>query len=235
MFKTATSSSSPTSSSSFGAQVAASLRLHALSSNSGGPTNTPSKFSDRTSAGAYLAARVLSEKTLASTLPPVVLALPRGGVPVAFPVARALKAPLDVLLVRKLGIPGHDEVAMGAISVGGIRYLNHSLITDIGVSSKEVDIVVSRESAELQRRNLVYRNGKPPLDVADRVVYLVDDGIATGATMCAAVHALRQMKPLQIIAVAPVGAPDSCQQLANIVDKLIVPLQPPRFNAVGLW
>ncbi|KAJ3327510.1 hypothetical protein HDU76_011671, partial [Blyttiomyces sp. JEL0837] len=166
--------------------------------------------------------------------PSVVLALPRGGLPVAFPIAKKLQCPLDLLLVRKLGYPGFEEVAMGAISVGNIIYRNPNSASSF-VSESQFRNVVAKESAELERRNQKYRNGAPPYDVKGKNVIIVDDGIATGATMTASVMAIKAMGPRKIIVVAPVGAPDSIHDLQKIADEVFVPVQPPTFQAVGMW
>ncbi|KAI9360459.1 phosphoribosyltransferase-like protein [Zopfochytrium polystomum] len=164
----------------------------------------------------------------------VVLALPRGGLPVAFPIAERLRAPLDLLLVRKLGFPGNEEVAMGALSVGNIQYLS-SHARRYGVTDAQIERVVQKESAELKRRNDFYRAGAAPYDVAGKTVVVVDDGVATGATMTAAVMALRTMGPRKIVVASPVGAPDSVADLRNVADDVVVPLQPSFFQAVGQW
>jgi erythromycin esterase-like protein/predicted phosphoribosyltransferase len=165
----------------------------------------------------------------------VVLALPRGGVPVAFEVARALGAPLDVFLVRKIGVPGHPELAMGAIAEGGVRVLNQGLIRDIGIPSTAVEQVVVRERLELERRDRLFRDGRSLPALKGRTVIVVDDGLATGATMEAAVHALRQMTDGSIVVAVPVGAPDTCKRLREIADDVICVDTPATFNAVGLW
>ena len=165
----------------------------------------------------------------------VVLALPRGGVPVASPIARVLRAPLDVLLVRKLGLPGEEEVAIGAIGSGGIRVLNQQLIDQCGIESATIESITQREQKEIERRELIYRRNRPPLDLHDRVIVLVDDGLATGATMRAAVMTLRRREPLAILALAPVGSREACDALRSEVDLLICLHTPQPFIAVGLW
>lgn len=165
----------------------------------------------------------------------IVLALPRGGVPVAFEVARALGAPLDVFLVRKIGVPGHLELAMGAIAEGGVRVLNQALIGDLGIPPTAVDQVIARERLELERRDRLYREGRSLPALKGQTVILVDDGLATGATMEAAVRALRQMTDGSIVVAAPVGAPDTCQRLREIADAVVCVATPARFDAVGLW
>ncbi|KAJ3030064.1 UNVERIFIED_CONTAM: hypothetical protein HDU68_010196 [Siphonaria sp. JEL0065] len=195
----------------------------------------PSQFRDRTHAGNYLASVLASESEAEAQADKIVLALPRGGVPIAFPIARALDAPLDLLLVRKLGIPGHEEYAMGALAAGGVSYINEDVIQQLGIKDAQVQSVVDLETRELERRNIEYRGGRLPLNVQGKIVYLVDDGIATGATMRASILAIKQMDPKEIVVVAPVGAPDSCREMGRIVDRVVVPLQPRNFNAVGLW
>ena len=189
-------------------------------------------FRNRVDAGRQLAA-VLGRYGGRSDV--IVLALPRGGVPVAFEVARALGAPLDLFLVRKIGVPGHPELAMGAIAEGGVRVLNQGLIRDLGIPSSAVEQVVVRERLELERRDRLYRGGRPLPVLKSRTVILVDDGLATGATMEAAVHSLRQMTDESIIVAAPVGAPDTCQRLREIADEVVCVATPAGFDAVGLW
>jgi predicted phosphoribosyltransferase len=170
----------------------------------------PQRFRNRTDAG-----RQLAEKLAAyANRPDVqVLALPRGGVPVGCEVARALGAPLDVFLVRKLGVPGYEELAMGAVATGGVRVLNDEIVRGLGISDHEIDAVVARELQELARRERLYRGDRTPPDVAGRTVILVDDGLATGATMRAAVAALRQQKPARIVIAVPTASPDTSEAL----------------------
>ena len=163
------------------------------------------------------------------------LALPRGGVPVAVEVARELAAPLDVFLVRKLGVPGHPELAMGAIAAGGVRVLSESLIDELGISRALVEQVTVRERIELDRRDRLYRGGRPMPVVAGRFVILVDDGLATGATMEAAVAALRIHQPSRLVVAAPVGAPEACHRLGQVADEVVCVETPTAFSAVGLW
>lgn len=187
-------------------------------------------YADRRDAGRQLARslhHVLGRAGL------VVLGLPRGGVPVAWEVARELGAPLDVLIVRKLGHPLHPEYAMGAIASNGVRVMNHDAAA--GVDPQEVERVVARELAELQRRERMYRGDAPPLALHDRAVVLVDDGLATGATMRAAVQAVRRQEPAWICVAVPVGAPESCEMLAAEADEVVCPARPIPFRAVGLW
>jgi putative phosphoribosyl transferase len=165
----------------------------------------------------------------------VVLALPRGGVPVAHEVARALGAPLDVFLVRKLGAPRHEELAMGAIASGGMRVINREVVDELDITREQLDAAAEREGRELQRRELSYRDGRPPPAVRGRTVILVDDGLATGTTMRAAVAALRQQGPARIVVAVPVGAPESCEELAGEADEVICARIPEPFYAVGLW
>jgi predicted phosphoribosyltransferase len=165
----------------------------------------------------------------------VILALPRGGVPVAHEVARALNAPLDIFLVRKLGLPGHAELAMGAIASGGVRVLNDDVVRWFRVPGSVIDDVARKEEAELVRRELDYRAGRPPVELRDRIVLLVDDGLATGATMKAAVQAVRAQRPSRIIVAVPVGSPDSCGELVGIADEVVCARTPRDFTAVGQW
>jgi predicted phosphoribosyltransferase len=189
-------------------------------------------FRDRTEAG-----RVLAEKLSRYANRPdvVVLALPRGGVPVAYEVARALHAPLDVFLVRKLGMPGLEELAMGAIASGGVRVLNDDVVRTLQIPEDVIDAAVASEERELKRREREYRDDRPPLDVRGRTVILVDDGLATGSTMRAAVAALRQMQPAAIVVAVPVAAPSTCAELAAGVDDIVCAQTPEPFRAVGLW
>ena len=164
-----------------------------------------------------------------------VLALPRGGVPVGYEVAAALGAPLDVYLVRKLGVPGHEELAMGAIAQGDVRVLNEGVIADLALSAAIVDEVASVEAEELARRARLYRGERPALDLRDRIVIVVDDGLATGATMRAAVGALRREGPARVVVAVPVAASSTCQDLRPLVDDLVCLMAPDPFHAVGLW
>lgn len=165
----------------------------------------------------------------------VALALPRGGVPVAHEVAVALGVPLDIFIVRKLGVPGHPELAMGAIASGGVRVMNNKVIEWVGVSKELIDDVVDRELVELDRRDHEYRGGRAALDVRDRVVILIDDGLATGSTMKAAVEAVRAQHPARIVVAVPVGAAETCREIAAIADQVVCPRAPENFAAVGEW
>lgn len=190
------------------------------------------RFADRSEAGRALA-EMLSEYAHRDDV--VVLALPRGGVPVAYEIARRLQAPLDVFLVRKLGVPGHEELAMGAIASGGVRVINPTVVEGLGIPPQVVDAVARREQRELERREQEYRENRPPIDVAGKTVILVDDGLATGSTMRAAVQALRALKPRKIIVAVPVAAPETCDEFRSEVDDIICAITPEPFHAVGLW
>jgi putative phosphoribosyl transferase len=165
----------------------------------------------------------------------IVLALPRGGVPVAFEVSQALGAPLDVFLVRKLGMPGHEEFAIGAIASGGVTVLNEETLRDYGVGREQVEAVVEAEQRELERRERRYRGDRPFPDLTGRTVILIDDGLATGSTMRAAVAALRQERPARVIVAVPTAPPETCEELRPIVDEMICLITPDPFYAVGLW
>jgi predicted phosphoribosyltransferase len=165
----------------------------------------------------------------------VVLALPRGGVPVAYEVARALAAPLDVFLVRKLGLPDRPELAMGAIASGGVRVLNDDVVQWYRIPDSIVESVAAHEQAELERREAAYRHGRGSTDLKDRIVLLVDDGLATGSSMKAAVQAVRAHEPKRVVVAVPVGAPDTCRELAELADEVICARMPHPFSAVGQW
>jgi putative phosphoribosyl transferase len=165
----------------------------------------------------------------------LVLALPRGGVPVAYEVAKSLGAPLDVFLVRKLGLPGHEELAMGAIATGGARVLNYEVVRGLDIPSRMIDEVAAREQRELARRERAYRDDRPAPDVQGRTVILVDDGLATGSTMRAAVVALRQQHPARIVIAVPAAASSVCAELGAEVDEIVCAVTPEPFYAVGLW
>jgi putative phosphoribosyl transferase len=165
----------------------------------------------------------------------IVLGLPRGGVPVAYEVARALDAPLDVFLVRKLGVPGHEELAMGAIATGGIRVLNHDVVDELRISESEIQRVAEKEWIELRRREESYRDDLPPPPIARRHVVLVDDGLATGASMRAAIEAVKAQGPARITVAIPVAAPPVYDQLAELVDDIVCVATPTPFHGVGWW
>jgi erythromycin esterase-like protein/predicted phosphoribosyltransferase len=190
------------------------------------------RFKDRTDAGQQLAKRL---SAYAGRSDVVVLALPRGGVPVAHEVATRLNLPLDLFLVRKLGVPGHPELAMGAIAEGGVEVLSEDLIRDVGVPAALVQQVAVRERLELDRRDRLYRNGRQLAPVRDHVVILIDDGLATGSTMQAAVIALKRLAPARIVVAVPVGARDTCERLSRLVDEVVCLTMPEPFQAVGLW
>lgn len=189
-------------------------------------------FTDRRAAGRMLAAML---GQYGGRTDVVVLALPRGGVPVAFEVAEALAAPLDLFLVRKLGTPGHRELAMGAIASGGVRVLNADVIRWYGITPEVVDAVAREEQQELERREHAYREGRAPAAVEGRVVVLVDDGLATGSTMRAAVEAVRRREPSRVVVAVPVGARETCAELATHADEVMCGRMPEPFSAVGLW
>jgi predicted phosphoribosyltransferase len=190
------------------------------------------RFQDRVEAGRLLANVLERYKDRPDVL---VLALPRGGVPVAYEVAKALKAPLDVFIVRKLGVPGHEELAMGAIASGGIRALNMSVIQQLNIPQSTIDAVAAREAAEVHRREVLYRGGKSPLNIENRTIILVDDGLATGSTMKAAVAALRQQHPAKIIVAVPTAPSETCDELKREADEVICAVTPEPFYAVGQW
>jgi predicted phosphoribosyltransferase len=190
------------------------------------------RFKDRVEAGQVLA-RALSAYVGRDDV--TVLALPRGGVPVAHEVAEALDAPLDVFVVRKLGVPGHEELAMGAIASGGVRVLNENVVGPLRISPRDIDRVAAREEQELSRREREYRGGAPPADVLGRTVILVDDGLATGASMRAAVLALRQRRPAWLVVAVPVGAPSTCAEFVEAADDVVCARTPEPFYAVGQW
>lgn len=193
---------------------------------------SPRLFRDRTEAGRLLAARL---EKYAGKLDVVVLALPRGGVPVAFEVTRALHAPMDVFIVRKLGVPGHEELAMGAVASGGVRVLNDHVVAGLGIPEYAIEAVVNWETEELKRRERLYRGNRPPPDVRGKTVILVDDGLATGSTMLAAVQALRQQGPARIVVAVPVASTDTCELMKDYVDEIVCAATPEPFYAVGRW
>jgi putative phosphoribosyl transferase len=189
-------------------------------------------YENRRHAGIELAARLGHLKGRHDV---VVLSLPRGGVPVGYEVARALDAPLDVFLVRKLGVPAHPELAMGAIASGGIRVLNDDVVTWYRVPETVIEEVARQEQAELERRERTYRDSRPPAELRNRVVLLIDDGLATGSTMKAAVQAVRAHAPARIVVAVPVGSPDTCHEFADIADEIVCARAPEYFSAVGQW
>jgi putative phosphoribosyl transferase len=189
-------------------------------------------FRDRIEAGRLLARRLMAYAGRADV---VVLGLPRGGVPVAFEVARALEAPLDVCVVRKLGVPGRDELAMGAIASGGAWVLNEDVIEALSIPGRMIKEVAERESRELKRRERTYRGDRPVIDVHGQTVILVDDGIATGSTMRAAAAALRRLGPARLVVAVPTAAPSARAQIAHEVDEVVCLSEPDPFYAVGVW
>jgi len=189
-------------------------------------------FRDRREAGHRLAAKL---GRYAARTDVLVLGLPRGGVPVAAEVADALVAPLDVFLVRKLGVPGHEELAMGAIASGGVRVLNDDVVQQLRLTDRVIDGVTAAEQRELERRERVYRGDRPPPDPRGKIVILVDDGLATGATMRAAVLAVRRLGPERVVVAVPVGAHETCREFADVADEVVCAAEPDPFLAVGYW
>lgn len=189
-------------------------------------------FRNRSEAGKSLAAQLIQYRDRRHT---IILALPRGGVPVGYEIAVALHLPLDVFVVRKLGVPGQAELAMGALAAGGTKVINRQVVEVLSLSNADIDAVIAREQRELDRRLIEYRDDLPWPNVRDWTVILVDDGLATGATMRAAVAALRQQGPARIVVAVPVGAADTCELVADEADKLICLEQPDPFRAVGIW
>jgi putative phosphoribosyl transferase len=189
-------------------------------------------FSDRREAGVALASKL---RHYSGRNDVVVLALPRGGVPVAFEVAESLDAPLDIFLVRKLGMPGHPEYAMGAIASGGVRVVSEDIVRAYGIPQSAMDTIARQEQQELERREREYRRGAALTDLGGRVVILVDDGLATGSTMRAAVEAVRQLGPARVVVAVPVGAPSTCQEFADVTDETVCARTPEPFSAVGQW
>lgn len=190
------------------------------------------RYRDRREAGKRLARDLDRFRGRQDT---VVLGLPRGGVPVAAEIARELEAPLNVFLVRKLGVPGNEEFAMGAIASGGVRVMNESVVRSLGIDERQIDQVAAREKDNLRRREEACRGACPPPELADRRVILVDDGMATGATMRVAVKALRAFRPREVVVAVPVADPETCRELSREVDEVVCPLQPRSLGAVGLW
>src|SRR5688572_3497884 len=195
-------------------------------------TQTATRFRDRTDAGRLLARRL---ERYSNRNDVFVLGLPRGGVPVAYEVARSLRVPLDVFVVRKLGVPGHEELAMGAIASGGVRLLNDEVVDALGIPGPLIDQVARREQAELERREQLYRGNRPLVSLTNKTVILVDDGLATGSTMRAAVAAIRRQQPKEIIVAVPVGAPSTCDEMREVAEDVVCLRTPEPFVAVGLW
>jgi predicted phosphoribosyltransferase len=196
------------------------------------PQASSQPFRDRAEAGDLLAARL---SALADRDDVIVLALPRGGVPVGHEVATSLGVAFDVFVVRKLGVPGHEELAMGAIASGGVRLVNRDVVDALGIPPAVIDQAAAREQVELERREHLYRGGRPLIPLANKTVVLVDDGLATGSTMRAAVTAVRQQQPARIVVAVPVGASSTCHELAAEADEVICLRSPDPFVAVGLW
>jgi len=190
------------------------------------------QFRNRHDAGKFLAGKL---KHLANDPDVIVLGLPRGGMPVAYEIARKLNAPLDIFIVRKLGVPIYEELAMGAIASGGVRVLNEEVVRKLGITPRMIDAVASEQECELERREHEYRGDREPLDVTGRTVILADDGLATGASMRAAVQALRKRNPARIIVAVPVGAAETCEQFEKEVDEVVCGRRPEHFGAVGEW
>ena len=189
-------------------------------------------FRDRIEAGQILAEKLVRYRDQPDVL---VLALPRGGVPVAFEVAKSLHAPLNVFVVRKIGIPGQEELAMGAIASGGVRVLNDEVVEQLKIADRVIDAAAREEQRELERREREYRAGRPAPEIKDHVVILIDDGLATGSTMRAAAQALRQRNPKRIVVAVPVGAAATCEEVRDEVDEVICAVAPEQFYAVGMW
>ena len=190
------------------------------------------RFRNRSEAGQLLARALEQYKNRPDVL---VLALPRGGVPVGYQVAKALNAPLDVFIVRKLGVPGHEELAMGAIATGGVRVLSEPVIEQLNIPPPVIDRVARREEEEIRRREYLYRGNNPPPNIQDKIVILVDDGLATGSTMKAAISALRRQNPKKIVVAVPTAPADTCEDLKREADEVICAATPEPFYAVGLW
>jgi len=189
-------------------------------------------FRDRNDAGQKLAAQLTR---YANRDDVTVLALPRGGVPVAYEVAKRLNAPLDIFLVRKLGVPGHEELAMGAIASGGVTVVNQDIVDYLRIPEALIEAVRQKEQFELERRDQAYRGDRPPPDVTDRIVILIDDGLATGSTMRAAAESLRFQNPKRIVVAVPVSSPETCEAFRSEVDEIICAATPEHFQGVGLW
>jgi predicted phosphoribosyltransferase len=188
------------------------------------------RFRNRADAGSLLARKLERYRDVAGVL---VLGLPRGGVPVAYAVAMALKAPLDILLVRKLGVPGQDELAMGALASNGIQILNDSVIQNLAIPESVVEAVTKREAQELERREREYRGVRPPVDIPGKIVIVIDDGLATGSSMKAAIAALRRHDPANIVVAVPTASRETCEELKSAADEIVCAITPEPFYAVG--
>jgi predicted phosphoribosyltransferase len=191
-----------------------------------------SYFKDRSDAGRLLSERLSKYNKNKNVL---ILALPRGGVPVAYEIAKSIDAPLDVFIVRKLGVPGHEELAMGAIATGDVQVLNKDVVRSLHISGELIDAEVARERLELQRRLVLYRGSREFPDIKDKIIILVDDGLATGATMYAAISAIKEMKAKKIIVAVPVASDETCNEMENKVDDMICLHTPEFFGGVGAW
>jgi predicted phosphoribosyltransferase len=190
------------------------------------------RFRDRIEAGQALAENLERYKGMSNV---VVLALPRGGAPVAFEVARTLGAPMDVFLVRKLGVPWQEELAFGAIASGGTKVIDQSLVRQLGLRQDDIQTITAREQMELERRERAYRDGRPAVDVRSRIAILIDDGLATGSSMLAAVRALRTLAPARIVVAVPVAPQNTCDRLRSEADEVVCAYTPEPFWAVGAW
>lgn len=190
------------------------------------------RFVDRIEAGQALAKRL---SHLAGVPNLIILALPRGGLPIGFEVAKALQAPLNIFLVRKLGAPMHKEFAIGALAENGLRFINQQAVHQLGISETAIEQITAQEQQEIQRRTQLYRGNNPPPEIKGRTVVIVDDGLATGATMKVAIQALRNQHPQKIVVAVPVGAMDTCAELKQLADEFVCLATPVPFHAVGLW
>ncbi|MDB6065636.1 MAG: putative phosphoribosyltransferase [Pedosphaera sp.] len=190
------------------------------------------QYQNRYEAGEALAAKLRHHAGDPNLL---VLALPRGGVPVGYEVATALNAPLDIFLVRKLGVPGYEELAMGAVASGGVKILNDDVIQQVGISGNMIDAIVQEKERELEQQEKIYRGERPPAEIKGRTVILVDDGLATGASMRAAVKAVKKKGPKSVIVAVPIGSVQTCHQLQTEVDEVVCGMTPDPFYAVGAW
>jgi putative phosphoribosyl transferase len=192
----------------------------------------PQPFRDRSEAGQILGAKLATYKHDPNV---IVLGLPRGGVPVAFEIAQILQVQMDVFLVRKIGVPGHEELAMGAIASGNVQVINEQVVNQLGLSSNQVEHATRAAYQELQRRENLYRKNRPPLHLHHKTAILVDDGLATGASMRAAAAALRQHQPARIIGAVPVAAPEVCDSLRSDIDEMVCALTPSNLHAISFW